>query len=118
MFIVRGIAVSLTFFVLLYSLLSLVVALGWRYLRFSAPSSAQRQANLLFWARVFPLLASGFLTLALVVPSFVLREPRSIHEDILLPLVLGIGCLLLFALGALRLIAAQIRASRVIADWV
>ena len=118
MFLLRGIAISLTFFVLLYCLLSLIVALGWHYLRLSRMSSAQRHANLLFWARVFPLLASGFLTLLLVVPSFVLREPRSIDEDIFVPLVLGIACLFLFALGAFRVAAAQMRASRVIADWL
>jgi Zn-dependent protease with chaperone function len=118
MFLLRGIAVSLTFFVLLYCLLSLIVALAWRYLRLSRVSSAQRHANLLFWARVFPLLASAFVMLVLVVPSFVLREPRSINEDIFVPLVLGIACLLLFALGAFRVAGAQMRASRVIADWL
>ena len=118
MFVLRGIAVSLTFFVLLYCMLSLVVASGWRFLRLSQSSFAQHQANLLFWARVFPLLASAFITLILVVPSFVLREPRSIHEDMFLPLVLGIGCLLLFALGALRVVTAQMQASRVVADWL
>jgi len=118
MFVLRGIAVSLTFFVLLYCLLSLTVVSGWRYLRFARSASAQGQANLLFWARVFPLLASAFVTLVLVVPSFVLREPRSIHEDMAVPLVLGVGCLLLFGLGTFRVIAAQTRTSRVVADWL
>lgn len=118
MFILRGIAVSLTFFVLLYSLLSLMVVSGWRYLKFSRSASAQRQADWLFGARVFPLLASAFVTLVLVVPSFVLREPRSIHEDMAVPLVLGLGCVLLFALGAFRVLAAQTRTSRVVADWL
>ena len=118
MFVLRGIAVSLTFFVLLYCLLSLMVVSGWRCLRFLRSASAQAQASLLFWARVFPLLASAFVTLGLVVPSFVLREPRSIHEDMGVPLVLGIACLLLFALGAFRVVAAQMRTSRVVADWL
>jgi len=118
MFVLRGIAVSLTFFVLLYCVLSLIVVSGWRYLRFWRSASAQGQASLLFWARVFPLLASAFITLVLVVPSFVLREPRSIHEDMAVPLVLGIGCLLLFALGAFRVIAALTRTSRVVANWL
>jgi Zn-dependent protease with chaperone function len=118
MFVLRGIAVSLTFFVLLYCVLSLMVVSGWRYLRFLRSASAQAQANLLFWARVFPLLASAFVTLVLVVPSFVLHEPRSIHEDMGVPLVLGVGCLLLFALGAFRVVAAQAQTSRVVADWL
>jgi Zn-dependent protease with chaperone function len=118
MFVLRGVAVSLTFFVLLYCVLSLMVVSGWRYLRFLRSASAQAQANLLFWARVFPLLASAFVTLVLVVPSFVLHEPRSIHEDMGVPLVLGVGCLLLFALGAFRVVAAQAETSRVVADWL
>jgi Zn-dependent protease with chaperone function len=118
MFILRGIAVSLTFFVLLYCVLSLIVVSGWRYLKFWRRVSAPGQANLLFWTRVFPLLLSAFVTVALVIPSFVLREPRSIHEDMGVPLVLGIGCLLLFALGAFRVVAAQTRTSRVVADWL
>src|SRR4029077_5726886 len=118
MFVLRGIAVSLTFFVLLYCLLSLIVVSGWRCLRFLRSASAQGQANLLFWARVFPLLASAFFTLALVVPSFVLREPRSIDEDMGVPLALSIACLLLFALGAFRVMAAQTRTSRVVANWL
>lgn len=118
MFVLRGIAVSLTFFVLLYCLLSLLVVCGWRYLRFSRSASAQGQANRLFWARVFPQLASAFVTLVLVVPSFVLHEPRFIDEDMGVPLVLGFGCLLLFAIGLFRVVAAQTRTSRVVANWV
>jgi Zn-dependent protease with chaperone function len=118
MFVLRGIAVSLTFFVLLYCVLSLIVVSGWRYLWLLRSASAQRQANLLFWARVCPLLASAFVMLVLVVPSFVLREPRSIHEDMAVPLVLGVGCLLLFALGAFRVVAALTRTSRVVAKWL
>ncbi len=118
MFALRGIAVSLTFFVLLYGLLSLLVVCGWRYLKFSRSASAQGQANLLFWTRVFPLLASACVTLALVVPSFVWLEPRSIDEDMAVPLVLGLGCLLLFAVGTFRVVAAQTRTSRVVADWL
>ena len=47
-----------------------------------------------------------------------LFEPRSIQEDIALPLVLGLGCLLLFALGLFRVIAAQKKTTRVVADWL
>jgi Zn-dependent protease with chaperone function len=118
MFVLRGIAVSLTFFVLLYCLLSLLVVGGWRYLKFARIAAAHRQASLLFWSRVFPLLAATVVTLFLVVPSFVLREPRSIDEDMGLPLVLGLGCLLLFALGMYRVVAAQMRTARVVADWL
>ena len=118
MFALRGIAVSLTFFVLVYSILSLLVVALWRAVTLWRGASAQVLANLLFWTRVFPLLASALLTLVFAVPSFVIFEPRSIHEDIALPLVLGLGCLLLFALGSFRVIAAQKKTARVVANWL
>ena len=118
MFVLRGIAVSLTFFVILYSALSLLVTLGWRGLTLLSGISARQLANSLFWLRVSPLLASALLTLIFAVPSFVIFEPRSIDEDIALPLVLGLGCCLLFALGIFRVIAAQRKTARVVADWL
>ena len=50
MFVLRGIAVSLTFFVLLYCLLSLLVVCGWRYLKSLRSTAAHRLASLLFWS--------------------------------------------------------------------
>jgi len=118
MFVVRGIAVSLTFFVVLYSLLSLLVGGAWRSVKFMRGISPGGLANLLFSFRVFPLVSSAAVTLALVVPAYVRLEPRSIDEDIALPLVLALGCLLLFALGMFRVIAAQTRTARVVAEWL
>ena len=118
MFVLRGIAVSLTFFVLLYCFLSLVVVCICRGVTHLRGTSPQAQASLLFWLRVFPLLASGIVTLIFAVPSFVIFEPRSIDEDMALPLVLGMGCLLLFALGSFRVIAAQKKTARVVASWL
>ncbi|MBI3478349.1 MAG: hypothetical protein HY010_21670 [Acidobacteria bacterium] len=118
MFALRGIAVSLTFFVVLYCLLSLIVVSSWRVVNLLRGISAHAQASLLFWTRVFPLLAAGLITLVFAVPSFIIFEPRSIDEDIALPLVLGLGCLLLFALGIYRVIAAQRKATHVIAGWL
>jgi Zn-dependent protease with chaperone function len=117
MFILRGIAVSLTFFVLLYCLLSLLIACAWRGMAFLRASPVG-QASLLFWLRLFPLAASASVTLALVVPAYIRLEPRSIEEDIVLPLVLGFGCLALFAVGLWRVVAAQTRTARVVADWL
>src|SRR5258707_1055537 len=118
MFVLRGIAVSLTFFVLTYCCLSLLVVGSWRVVRLVRGTSAKGLANLLFWMRISPLLASALLTLIFAVPSFVIFEPRSISEDIALPLVLGLGCVLLFALGSFRVIAAQRKTARVVADWL
>ncbi len=57
MFALRGVAVSLTFFVLIYCFLSVVVAVSWRWLRWLR-ASEQTVADLLFVLRVVPVLAS------------------------------------------------------------
>ena len=117
MFVLRGIAVSLAFFVLLYSVLSMLVLGTWRRLMLLR-STVGRRADLLFWLRIIPLAASAAVTLALVVPSYVRLEPRSIDEDIAMPLALGLGCLLLLGLGLFRVIAAQRESARIVTGWM
>src|SRR6202047_454829 len=120
MFALRGIAVSLTFFVLLYCLLSALVAVAWRSLRLLR-ATEQSLAGLLFALRILPLTASVVITFAFVVPSFQLLEPRSINSDEgigAIPLALGVCALLLIACGCLRVITAQTRTSRVVARWL
>lgn len=119
MFVLRGIAVSLTFFVALYCLLSLMVGLAWRSLKLLHPKSERSLANLLFGLRILPVAASTLITLGLVVPSFQLLEPRAIEEDMgLIPIVSGLCALLLIAFGVLRVVTAQTRTSRVAARWM
>ncbi len=79
MFAFRGIAVSLTFFVLIYCFLSALVAVSWRCLR-RLQAAEQSLADLLFLLRVLPLLVSIMITAAFVVPSFQILEPRSTDE--------------------------------------
>lgn len=120
MFALRGIAVSLTFFVLVYCLLSAMVAIAWHALRWlHAP--VKSLAGLLFALRVLPLTASVVVTFAFVVPSFQLLEPRSISIDEgigAMPLALGLCALVLIAWGCFRVITAQTRTSRVVARWL
>ncbi len=118
MFALRGIAVSLTFFVLLYSLLSAIVAIAWRLLKW-VNTTEQKRADLLFALRVLPLVSAAAITLGFVIPSFQLLEPRSIDEGLgTIPLALGICALLLVAYGCLRVITAQVMTSRVVARWL
>lgn len=118
MFALRGIAVSLTFFVLLYCFLSALVAVSWRWLKLLR-AAEQSVADLLFVLRVLPLCASVLITAAFVVPSFQILEPRSIDEGTgTLPLAFGAAALLLIAYGSYRVIAAQVRTSRIVAGWL
>jgi hypothetical protein len=118
MFALRGIAVSLTFFVLIYGGLSALVAVGWRSLKLFQASD-RALADVLFASRISPLVASIVLTLAFVVPSFQLLEPRAIDERIgAIPLALGVCALLLIAWGCFRVIDAHLKTSRMITLWI
>lgn len=118
MFALRGVAVSLTFFVLIYCFLSVLVALSWRWLQW-LHAAEQSVADLLFALRVLPLFASIVLTAAFVIPSFQILEPRSIDEGLgTLPLALGAAALLLIAYGCYRVIGAQLRTSNLVARWL
>lgn len=118
MFALRGIAVSLTFFVLVYCLISALVAVAWRSLP-QRNAAERRVAALLFSLRVLPLVVSVVTTFAFVVPSFQLLEPRSIDEGIgTMPLALGASALLLIAYGCFRVISAQTMTSRLVANWL
>ena len=118
MFALREIAVSLTFFVLVYCLLSAVVAVAWRAMK-RVRASEKSVAALLFGLRVLPLTASVIITFVLVVPSFQLLEPRSIDEGMgRMPLTLGVCALLMIAAGCFRVITAQRKTSRVVARWL
>lgn len=117
MFLLRGIAVALTFFVLLYCLLSVLVAVAWRSMKV-LPTTNRSLVALLFGLRVFPLLASVAVTFAFVVPSFQLLEPRSSNEGLgAAPLALGVCALLLIAYGCFRVITVLIVTSQVVGRW-
>lgn len=119
MFALRGIAVSLTFFVLIYCSLSAIVAVAWRVLK-CLHTTERRMADLLFALRVIPVIASAAITFAFVVPSFQLLEPRSAEEGMggAMPIGLGLCALLLIAYGCLRVIAAQVTTARMVASWL
>lgn len=120
MFAARGIAVSFSMFFLLYSGLSVVVAILWaRVWAHSERYPAWHCADLLFAIRMLPLAISLAVTFAFTVPSFMLLEPRAIREPVgAIPLLLGLCGLILALLGILNATAAGLAASRTIATWV
>ena len=119
MFAARGIAVSLSVFVIVYGIVSLAVSLCWRAgQRHSRPYPVRRIADLLFAMRMFPLVTAAVITAAFTVPSFLLLEPRAIDEPLgYVPLVLGIGGALLGILGIANAGIALRSASRQISRW-
>jgi Zn-dependent protease with chaperone function len=118
MFTLREIAVALNSFVLLYCLLSALVATAWRPLK-PLHVAQQSVAAILFALRALPLAASVVITFALVVPSFQLLEQRSVHEGVgAISIALGLFALLLIAGGCIRGIAAQTMTTRLATRWL
>ncbi len=118
MFALRGIAVALDCFMLLYCSLSVLVATAWRPLK--PLHVAQRSiASILFGMRILPLLASLIITFALVVPSLQLTKPLLSDESMgAIPRALVVCALLLIAAGFFRAIAAQTRTTRAVTCWL
>jgi beta-lactamase regulating signal transducer with metallopeptidase domain len=119
MFALRGIAVSLSIFVLLYGALSLAVWGVWRRVWLaSRQHSARRCADLLFALRLLPFGVAAGVTLALAVPSFLLFEPRSVDEPMgAAPVVLTLCAMSLMLAGMWKAAAAWMQASRTVARW-
>ncbi|HSZ63163.1 MAG TPA: M56 family metallopeptidase [Terriglobales bacterium] len=120
MFALRGIAVSLTFFVLLYCGLSALVAFAWHSVKVLR-ARERSIARTLFSLRILPIAASVVITLAFVVPSFQMLEPRSMDIDEgmgAIPFALGICALVLIVWGCFRVIVAQTKTTSVVARWL
>src|ERR1700676_2361865 len=119
MFAVRGIAVSLSIFVLIYSTLSLAICCAWRRVWvWGSQYPAKNCADLLFGLRVVPLVSAMGVTVVLAVPSFLLLDAHAVNES------MGGGSLLLGFCGIAVLVAGMwnvasslMRASRTGAGW-
>jgi Zn-dependent protease with chaperone function len=121
MFALRGIAVALSVFVIVYGALSLAVGFCWRWSdvwRRRHRHPVRRSADVLLAWRMFPLLAAAVVTAAFTVPSFLLLEPRAIDEPLGgIPLALGICAVGLGIFGVGNAGVALRRVSRVVARW-
>jgi beta-lactamase regulating signal transducer with metallopeptidase domain len=119
MFAVRGIAVSFSIFVVLYSALSIVVCSAWRSVWLQGQQySARHCADLLFALRLTPFVVAAGVTLVLAVPSFLLLEPRVVNEPMgAVPLSLGLCGIALVLGGMWKAAAALVRASQTVARW-
>ena len=119
MFALRGIAVSLSIFVVFYSALSLAVGGVWRNVWLGGPRySARRCADLLFALRMIPFAVATGVTLTLAVPSFLLLEPRAVDEPMgVMPVVLGLCGMAMLLAGLWKAVTALSRASRTVARW-
>ena len=114
MFALRGVAVSLSIFVVFYGALSLAVCGVWRKVWPGSPRySARRCADLLFALRMIPFAVATGVTLTLAVPSFLLLEPRAVDEPMgAMPVMLGLCGMAMLLAGMWKAAVALVRASR------
>ncbi len=119
MFVLRGIAVSFSIFVVLYLALSLVVCAVWRKVfAYGDRQSARRGADLLFALRVSPFVLAAGVTAVLAVPSFLLLEPRAANEPVgAAAVTLGLCGLAVMLTGLWKAAAAIVRAWRMVERW-
>jgi len=119
MFAARGIAISLSVFVMVYCALSLGISLAWRSVWLHIQHRPVRRiADLLFALRMFPIGSAAIITVAFTIPSFLLLEPRAIDEPLgEIPLMLGIGAVLLGIFGVVNAVLAVRRTFRTVSIW-
>ena len=119
-FFLRGLAVSLAFYLIVYGVVSVLVFVGWRLVRSdSEPFAATLRADLLFVLRALPVIVAGLFTLIFVVPSFVDLEPHTSAELVgKIPLALGGLGLLVLSAGAFNVLAAYMKTSQAVNSWL
>lgn len=120
MYELLGTCVALAALLILNSLLTAAAALVWRLVARRARRWApEASAQALFLLRVFPAAFSLAVVLTLLVPAYVVHEPRDSEESVglkllLLSLLSAAGV----ALAAARVVATWRATSRLVRDWV
>jgi beta-lactamase regulating signal transducer with metallopeptidase domain len=120
MFVLRGLAIAVSVFAIVYCAMSLAVVIGWRKilgcLRGHSPCSLARA---LLAIRSLPFATAVIITAGLTIPSFLLLEPRSIHEPVgSVPLIVGLCGLGLGIFGGIKATLALARAQDTAAEWM
>lgn len=120
-FVARGLLVSLAFFAVLYSVLSVAIALAWRvaewWSRDRRESSFLRSANVLFGLRIFSFVSSAVVTVFFTFPSFWEMERHSLDEDGGTFLLAACAVLIVGA-GLFRVLRDQSRTTRALREWL
>jgi hypothetical protein len=115
LFALRGVAVSLSVFVLMYAALRLSVACGWSVTR---QHSRWLSPNALYALQVGPFVLAAMIVGAFTIPSFLRFEPLVVQEAFGPPvIVLSLICLSLLGVGFFRTYQAYARTARIVQQW-
>lgn len=118
MYALRGLAISLSMFVLVYAAMRFVAFVASRIIDHSPKRAAGISPNTWYALQVGPFLAAIVVVLFITIPSFLKFEPSAAEEEFGLPvLLLGLACLLLLGAGLRRAWTAFARTSATVREW-
>lgn len=116
-----GISLALAALLTLNALVTLGASALWRWLlaRRTLCWPAEARANLIFALRALPLMAASGCVLFLLIPAYVIHEPRHTNEEIgptltLLASASAIG----ISLAIVRGLSAWLATRRLVGDWM
>lgn len=119
MYTVRCVAATLSVLAIVYIVLSVLVASGWRLLvRFVSQPTSLSSARLLYAVRVMPAAGAILAALWFELPSFLYFEPKGLEEQLgALPIALSALCLLLAGWRVWQAVSVCKRTSELYRDW-
>ena len=114
----RGIAVSLSIFVLTYAFLRILVTVGWTVAERKPGRTLRIGPNALYLLQVGPFLAATLAVGCFAVPAFLRFEPMGASEEFGPPvIVLSLLCIALLGAGLYRALSAYLRTARLVRQW-
>jgi len=117
-YFLRGTAVALSEFVLIYFATWFAISYAWSLWPRSSDRISRRSSNFLFALQLTPFLGALLAVVVLAVPAFVRFEPRGGEEDFGAPvIVLGALCLAVLSMGAWRSARAILEMRRLARQW-
>jgi len=111
-FALRALMVSLAFFAIIYSVLSILLVVAWRGLGL-LQLEKRIGAHGLFTLRVSPFLLSVAISIFLTLPSFFLLESRSLDED-MGTFLLSLCAVVILGAGIYRVLSVEARTRRIV----
>jgi len=119
MYILLGLALALSAFLAATLVTSLLVAaFAGRVLRKVGAERPRRLSQVAFGLRVLPAAVSGAMVLGLLLPSYLLLEPRAAETPGLVLVAMALGGVALLAAGLSRALASWEATQRAVTTWM
>jgi beta-lactamase regulating signal transducer with metallopeptidase domain len=119
MYALRALAVSLSVFVLVQALVSIVLCSGWPLVRrMTRYARKPALANLLFGMQIAPVACATVVVGCFTLPSFLRFEPRAANEGLgIVAVGLAVVAIAILLAGTSRALRSSRRSARAAAEW-